>query len=79
MIALGRPLVDNMFNVGGMPVKDFATQFVSAYRIPSMDAFREEGDAGWCFTSPHGYKVAIFKNGQLTIEKIAKRDSLTFD
>ena len=78
-IALTRPLVDNMFNVSGMPVKEFAAQFVSAYHIPSMEYFREEGDAGWRFTSPHGYRVDIFKNGQLTIEKIAKRDSLTFD
>ena len=79
MIALGRPIVDNMFNAEGMPVKEFAIQFVTAYKIPSMKTFREQGDRGWRFTSPHGYKVEIYHNGQLSIEKVAKRDALKFD
>jgi hypothetical protein len=79
MIALGRPILDNMFKAEGMPIKDFAVQFVSAYKITSMKAFKEQGDRGWRFTSPHGYKVEIYRNGQLSIEKVAKRDALIFD
>lgn len=79
MIALGRPVVDNMFNAHGIPIEDFAQQFVAAYDIPSMTAFREKGDSGWRFTSPYGYKVEILTIGQLSIERIAKKDYLKFD
>lgn len=78
-IVLGRPMVDSMFNAAGMPVRDFALQFIKAYNIPSLDPFQEAGDRGWWFVSPHGYQVKIFLNGQLSLEKIAKRDSLKFD
>ena len=78
-IVLGRPMVDRMFNAEGMPVKQFGHQFIEAYGIPSMESFREQGDRGWQFVSPHGYQVKLFLNGQLSLEKIAKRDSLKFD
>ena len=78
-LVLGRPMVDKMFNAAGMPVRDFALQFIKAYDIPSMEPFQEEGDRGWRFVSPKGYQVQLFLNGQLSLEKIAKRDSLKFD
>ena len=78
-IAIMRPLVDAMFGVSGLPVKEFATEFVSAYKIPSMKPFNEGKESGWEFISAHGYKVRIFLNGQLDIEKIAKKADLKFD
>jgi len=79
MIALERPIVDDMFDSAGMPVEEFGGQFISAYNIPSMRPFMDQNSSGWRFISPHGYKVEIHNTGGLLIQKIAKRGSLKFD
>jgi hypothetical protein len=79
MIALERPVVDNMFDSVGMPVEEFGGQFISAYNIPFMKPFMDQDSSGWRFISPHGYKVELHSTGGLLIQKVAKRGSLKFD
>ena len=76
MIAMGRPILDKMFNSDRIPIEEFAKQFVSAYEIPSMGPFTEQNASGWRFISPYDYEVEIHDTGGLLIQKVAKRGSL---
>ena len=74
-----RKLVDVLFNAQGMPVQEFASNFISAYGIGKMVTFREEKTSGWRFVSKHGYLVDITTKGELMIKKTATAGQLNFN
>jgi hypothetical protein len=68
VIALGSPLVNDLFNAADMDASDFVKQFISAYNIPEM---RVSDDLqSWAYTSPNGEKVIIFRSKGITIVKV---------
>lgn len=84
-IGLGTGLVDLWFNASDMSAQAFIQQFINSYSIPEMspessyNQFSESIDTSWHHTSPAGFKLTIYENKAISIERVASAAERRFD
>lgn len=80
-ISINGALVDKIFNSSRHTAQQFVQQFADTNDLPPMTSFvagpksplpNMLPNTGWTFSSPHGYKITIFSNKDIDIEKTAK-------
>jgi len=73
-------VVNKLFNVEDMDGKSFAQTFVNNYSIPKLETeIRKNILLVWTYTSDKGFKVTIFEDKTLIIEKVASTKERKFD
>jgi len=82
-IAIQGTLVEQLFESHKDSAEAFAQRFARAHDLPAMTPFQQSGqsplpnilpDSGWRFLSPLGYKITVYSNKDIDIEKIAPLD-----
>jgi hypothetical protein len=77
-ISIGGGLVNRLFQSQKTTAEDFVRSFADGHNLPQMTPFQKEQTSplpkllphsGWRYRSPLGYKITIFSNKDLDIEK----------
>ena len=77
-INLTAEVVNKMFNVADMSAENFVQAFIDAYKIPDMTPDWNGSINWWEYTSPEGFKIKIYENKDIRIEKVAKAKERNF-
>ena len=71
-------LVERLFESNEETAEDFARNFAAAHGLPMMTPFQQAHqsplpnilpDSGWRFLSPFGYKITVYSNKDIDLEK----------
>jgi len=82
-ISIHGPLVKQLFPYEEKSPEDFSRSFAAAHGLPAMNPFEQANqsplpnlipDAGWQFLSPFGYKITVYSNKDIDIEKTGLPD-----
>ena len=72
--------VNKLFNVKDMDGESFAQTFINNYSIPQLKPkISETFEVFWTYTSDKGFKVTIFADKRLLIEKVPRVEERKFD
>ena len=82
-ISIHGALVEELFEYQQESAEDFSRTFAVAHGLPTMTAFQQAGqsplpnlipDSGWRFSSSFGYKITVYSNKDIDIEKTGSPD-----